>query len=322
MDIFSNIETFIFLILALYLLVKFFAAVRIVPSGKVYLVERLGKYHTNLMPGFHILIPFIDKVTFIQDMRECIIDVPPQECFTKDNVRVLVDGVLYLRVEDPRLASYGIRNYELACSVLAQTTTRSIIGNIDLDKTFEERELISNGVIQTVSQAGLGWGVSVLRYEIRNILPPDTVRNAMERLKTAESEQRAIVSQSEGKMKSLINQAEGERQSMLNEAEGDMTRRINIAEGIANEIRTLANATGESLDQIAQVMTMPGAEQAMKLQLGQVYLETLGEIARENTKIVLPANILNVESILKELEIKEIPKNYSEYLKKEDVLNI
>ena len=280
-------------VIFLILMVRFFQAMRLVPTKSAYIVERLGTYHQTLDAGFHALIPFVDKVTFIQDLKEETIDVPPQECFSKDEVQVEVDGVIYISVIDPVKASYGITDYRNAAVQLAQTTTRSVIGTLDLDRTFEERDVISAKVVEVLDNAGATWGINVHRYEIKNIIPPETVRNAMEKQVNAERERRAILARSEGDKQSRINRSEGLKTEAINRSEGEMQRRINEAEGKAQEILEIAKATAESVAKIASVVSSPGGMESMKLQLGEQYLETLEGLTA--SKIVLPANLVDYE---------------------------
>jgi regulator of protease activity HflC (stomatin/prohibitin superfamily) len=280
-------------IIFLIAIAKFFQAMRLVPTKSAYIVERLGTYRQTLDAGFHALIPFVDKVTFIQDLKEETIDVPPQECFSKDEVQVEVDGVIYISVIDPVKASYGITDYRNAAVQLAQTTTRSVIGTLDLDRTFEERDVISAKVVEVLDNAGATWGINVHRYEIKNIVPPETVRNAMEKQVNAERERRAILARSEGDKQSRINRSEGLKTEAINRSEGEMQRRINEAEGKAQEILEIAKATAESVAKIANVVNSPGGMESMKLQLGEQYLETLEGLTA--SKIVLPANLVDYE---------------------------
>ncbi|MDK1023061.1 MAG: stomatin-like protein [Gammaproteobacteria bacterium] len=289
-------------VIFLILIVKFFQSIRLVPTKSAYMVERLGKYHKTLDAGFHALIPFLDKVTFMQDMKEESIDVPPQDCFSKDEVNVIVDGVIYISVTDPVKASYGITDYRYAAVQLAQTTTRSVIGTLDLDRTFEERELISAKVVEVLDAAGMTWGIRVHRYEIKNIIPPDTVKNAMEKQVNAEREKRAILARSEGDKQARINRSEGLKTELINRSEGEKQRRINEAEGQAAEIMAIAAATAESIEKIAAVISEPGGKRALNLQLGQAYLAAMAGL--ENSKVILPANLADFKSWMAEFDIE------------------
>lgn len=289
-------------VIFLILIVKFFQSIRLVPTKSAYMVERLGKYHKTLDAGFHALIPFLDKVTFMQDMKEESIDVPPQDCFSKDEVNVIVDGVIYISVTDPVKASYGITDYRYAAVQLAQTTTRSVIGTLDLDRTFEERELISAKVVEVLDAAGMTWGIRVHRYEIKNIIPPETVKSAMEKQVNAEREKRAILARSEGDKQARINRSEGLKTELINRSEGEKQRRINEAEGQAAEIMAIAAATAESIEKIAAVISEPGGKRALNLQLGQAYLAAMAGL--ENSKVILPANLADFKSWMAEFDIE------------------
>lgn len=291
-------------LLFVIIIVGFIRSIRLVPTKKAYIVERLGKYHKTLDAGFHALIPFVDKVTFIQDLRETTIDVPPQDCFSMDEVNVVVDGVIYMSVIDPSKASYGVTSYVFAAIELAQTTTRSIIGTLDLDKTFEERDLISSKVVEVLNQAGETWGIRVHRYEIKNITPPHTVQNAMEKQVNAERERRAILARSEGDKQARINMSEGDKQEMINVSEGEMQSLINEAEGKSAEIMTLAKATAESVRKIAGAISEKGGDKAYQLKLTEKYLEKMHHLAKKDVKIIMPGSVNNFEDWIKSVEIK------------------
>jgi regulator of protease activity HflC (stomatin/prohibitin superfamily) len=288
----------------LILIVKFFQSIRLVSTQTAHIVERLGKYHKTLEAGFHALIPFVDKVTFVQDLREEAIDVPPQDCFTGDEVKVTVDGVIYISIMDAVKASYGIVDYRYAAVQLAQTTTRSVIGTLALDRTFEERDIISAKVVEVLDAAGETWGIRVHRYEIKNLSPPDTVQNAMEKQVNAERERRAILAASEGDKQSRINRSEGLKRELINRSEGEKQRRINEAEGQAQEITAIASATAESIAKIAAVVSEPGGDQALRLQIYERHIESLRGL--QNSKIILPANLMNFESWMSNLDA--VPK--------------
>lgn len=308
----NNVENLDIVILAiwaaifLYLAFKFVQAICLVPTQSAYVVERLGKYHCTLEAGFHMLLPFIDRVAFIQDLKEETIDVPPQECFSKDEVNVEVDGVIYIQVVDSLKASYGITDYRFAAMQLAQTTTRSVIGTLDLDRTFEERDIISAKVVEVLDKAGETWGIRVHRYEIKNITPPLTVKNAMELQVTAEREKRAILAKSLGDKESRINRSEGKMTEMINISEGEKQRRINAAEGKSAEILAIAQATSNAIRKIAEVLEQPGGDQAIKMQLNEQYLQKMSGLSHQSRKIILPANLLDFDKWLATLgtEIK------------------
>jgi regulator of protease activity HflC (stomatin/prohibitin superfamily) len=292
----SNLDIVILAIwgaIFLFLAYKFVQAICLVPTKSAYVVERLGKYRCTLEAGFHILLPFIDRVAFIQDLKEETIDVPPQECFSKDEVNVEVDGVIYIEVIDSLKASYGITDYRFAAMQLAQTTTRSVIGTLDLDRTFEERDIISAKVVEVLDKAGESWGIRVHRYEIKNITPPDTVKNAMELEVNAERERRAILAKSLGDKASRINRSEGLMTEMINISEGEKQRRINSAEGKAAQIIAIAQATGDSITKIAIAIEQPGGQQALDLQLTEQYLQQMQGLSQANRKVILPANLLD-----------------------------
>lgn len=281
--------------LFLIVVIGFIKSIRLVPTKSAYIVERFGLYHKTLDAGFHALIPFMDKVTFIQDLKERTIDVPPQDCFTKDEVNVVVDGVIYLSVIDPAKASYGVTNFIFGSIELAQTTTRSIIGTLDLDKTFEERDLISSKVVEVLNQAGESWGIRVHRYEIKNITPPHTVQNAMEKQVGAERERRAILARSQGDKQARINMSEGKKMEMINLSEGEMMKRINEAQGRAEEILTISRATGESIRKIGQALSLPGGAEAFNLKIKELYLNQLKQLADGNVDIIIPGNLNNYD---------------------------
>lgn len=285
-------------IFALFILIKFIQAVRLVPNQTALIVERLGKYHATLGPGFHFLIPFVDKVAFTQNLREMAFDVPPQEAFTKDNVLVEVDGILYMSVVDPVAASYGITSYRFATIQLVQTTTRSVIGTLDLDHTFEERDTINARVLAALEEVSASWGIRVHRYEVKGIVPPTTVRNAMERQMTAERERRALLARSEGEKATRINNSEGAMQEAINRSEGEKRRRINEAEGRAEEILAIARATAESIETVGASLATPGGIEAANLRLAQGYMEQLSRLARSQTKVVLPADLTRLDEVL------------------------
>jgi regulator of protease activity HflC (stomatin/prohibitin superfamily) len=290
-------------ILFLILIAKFFRSIRLVPTQSAFIVERLGKYSRTLNPGFHALVPFIDKVAFILDLKEATVDVPPQECFTRDEVQVEVDGVIYISVIDPVKASYGVTNYSFAAMQLAQTTTRSVIGTLELDRTFEERDLISAKVVEVLEKAGETWGIRVHRYEIKNLAPPLTVKEAMEKQVTAERNRRAIAAQSEGDKQSRINTSEGRRLELINRSEGEMQATINEAQGKAEEIRAIAQATAQSIEMIAAAISMPGGESSVRLQLAEKYLKQLRALADDGTKVLLPADLTNLQQLLDSIEL-------------------
>ncbi|WP_372870829.1 SPFH domain-containing protein [Shewanella sp.] len=286
-------------------IVKLFQSIRLVPTKSAYIVERLGKYHSTLDAGFHALIPFVDKVSYIHDLKEETIDVPPQECFSSDEVKVEVDGVIYISVVDPVKASYGVTDYRYAAIQLAQTTTRSVIGTLELDRTFEERDVISAKVVEVLDQAGATWGIRVHRYEIKNIQPPETVKNAMEMQVNAERERRALLAKSEGDKQAKINRSEGIKAETINRSEGEMQKRINEAEGKAEEILAIARATAESIEKLAGVIAAPGGQNALRLQLGEQYLSQLKGLGQQGSRVVVPANMVNFDQWMDAMGLKE-----------------
>ncbi|MCH4292739.1 paraslipin [Shewanella sp. 3B26] len=286
-------------------IVKLFQSIRLVPTKSAYIVERLGKYHSTLDAGFHALVPFIDKVSYIHDLKEETIDVPPQECFSSDEVKVEVDGVIYISVVDPVKASYGVTDYRFAAIQLAQTTTRSVIGTLELDRTFEERDVISAKVVEVLDQAGATWGIRVHRYEIKNIQPPETVKNAMEMQVNAERERRALLAKSEGDKQAKINRSEGIKAETINRSEGEMQKRINEAEGKAEEILAIARATAESIEKLAGVIAAPGGQNALRLQLGEQYLSQLKGLGQQGSRVVVPANMVNFDQWMDAMGLKE-----------------
>lgn len=293
-------------LLTIYVAYKFIQSIQLVPTQQAYIVERLGKYQKTLGPGFHALIPFFDKVKYRQDLREQTIEVEPQECFTKDNVKVEVDGVIYLSVTDPVNASYGITNYRFAAVQLAQTTTRSIIGTMNLDDTFEDRAIINKEVVKVLSEMEQPWGIRVLRYEIKNIFTPHTIQQAMERQMTAERDRRATIAKSEGIKQSTINDAEGTKSEIINRSEGEMQRRINEAEGVAQEIEALAEATATSIEEIADALATEKGKEAMQMRLAEKYIDQLTKLARSQNDIIIPNDITNYDAIIAGLSLDKI----------------
>ncbi len=271
----------------------------IVPQNAAYVVERLGKYHCTIEAGFHILVPFFDKIAYRHTLKEQAIDVPPQQCITKDNIAVDVDGILYMQVMDAAKASYGIGNYLFATTQLAQTTMRSEMGKLDLDRSFEERTSINAAIVAAVDKASDPWGIKVTRYEIKNITPPQTIRDAMEKQMRAEREKRAMIAESEGERQSKINRAEGERQQAIALSEGERARRINEAEGRAKEITLVADAQAEGIRKVAAALNEPGGMNSVNMQLAQQYLVQFGNLAKSNNSMIIPADLADVAGILK-----------------------
>ena len=270
----------------------------VVPQQSAYVVEQLGKYSRTLQAGFHILIPFVDRIAYRHTLKEQATDIPEQVCITRDNVQVGVDGVLYLQVLDARQASYGITNYIFAITQLAQTTLRSEMGKIDLDRTFEERQVVNAHVVAELDKASAPWGVKVLRYEIKNINPPHDVIAAMEKQMRAEREKRAVVLTSEGERDAKINTAEGEKQRVIKESEASKQQQINEAEGQAAAILAVATATAEGLRRVAESLRAEGGTDAMKLRIAEQYVAQFGELAKAGNTLVLPANLTDVGSMI------------------------
>jgi regulator of protease activity HflC (stomatin/prohibitin superfamily) len=306
MEILETISQVLLGLFSIYVMYQFVRSLRLVPNQFAFIVERLGNYHKTLGPGFHALIPIVDKVVYKQDLREETIEVEPQECFTKDNVKVEVDGVIYLSVVDPVNASYGVTNYRYAAVQLAQTTTRSVLGNMELDQTFEERASMSREVVKVLSEVEQIWGIKVHRYEIKNIMTPRTVQKAMERQMTAERDRRAIIAKSEGVKGSKVNDAEGVRAEIINISEAEMQRRINEAEGYAQEILSIAEATAKSIEEVADALSQPKGTEAMKLQLSEKYLEVLSGLGRGENSVILPKDISNYDALMEGLSLNDL----------------
>ena len=271
----------------------------IVPQKAAYIVERLGRYRCTLDAGFHILVPFIDRVAYRHTLKEQAIDVPPQECITKDNISVSVDGILYMQVMDPAKASYGIGNYLFATTQLAQTTMRSEMGKLDLDRSFEERMSINAAIVAAVDKASDPWGIKVTRYEIKNITPPRTIRDAMEKQMRAEREKRAMIAESEGERQAKINRAEGEKQEAINLSEGERQRKINEAEGRAKEILLVAEAQAAGIRKVAEAICGKGGLESVNMQLAQQYLQQFGNLAKANNTMIIPSDLANVAGVIK-----------------------
>ncbi len=289
------LATLVFAGLALLILKK--TAV-VVPQQSAYVVERLGKYSSTLNAGLHILVPFIDVIRYKHSLKELAVDVAEQVCITKDNVQVGVDGVLYIKVLDAERASYGITDFRFAIAQLAQTTLRSEIGKIDLDRTFEERSTINISVVNELDKASAPWGVKVMRYEIRNINPPQDVINAMEKQMRAEREKRAVILTSEGQRDAAINEAEGGKQQVIKASEAKRQQQINEAEGEANAILAIATATSEGIRKVAEAIQDPGGYEAVQLRVAEQYIGEFGELAKASNTLILPASVSDVGSMI------------------------
>ena len=284
-------EVYILLGLILFAFILLGKTARVVPQKTIFIVERLGKYSATLDAGFHILIPFIDRVAYKHSMKEMVIDVPPQGCITKDNISVEVDGILYLQITDPVKASYGVDNYIFASTQLAQTTMRSEIGRIDLDRTFEERDKINQEIVMAVDKAAAPWGLKVTRHEIKNIVPPPSIKDAMEKQMRAEREKRALIAESEGDKQAKINRADGDKAEAIAKSEGEKMKRINEAEGRAQEIERVAQATARGIREIANAINDKGGLDAVNLRIAEQYLGEFGKLAQKNNTMIIPSNL-------------------------------
>jgi len=291
-------ELILLVIVAVLAFIILLTSLKVVPQRKAYIVERLGKYRTTLNAGFHILVPFIDRISYRHTLKEQAIDVDSQICITKDNIAVEVDGILYLQVIDPMKASYGIDNYIFASIQIAQTTMRSVIGKLELDKTFEERETINTSIVNAVDVASDPWGVKVSRYEVKNITPPQSIKDAMEKQMRAEREKRAVIAESEGHKQAKINVAEGDKQELIARSEGEKQRRINEAEGKASEIKAVATATAQGIKEIALAINSEGGLDAVNLRVAEQYINEFGKLASENNTMIIPSNLADISSIV------------------------
>jgi regulator of protease activity HflC (stomatin/prohibitin superfamily) len=280
--------------LAVLVIITLVKTAKIVPQRKAFVVERLGKYSRTLGAGFHILFPFIDRIAYKHSLKETAIDVPSQMCITKDNIAIEIDGLLYMQVLDAKKASYGIENYLFASSQLAQTTLRSEIGKLELDKTFEERDCINSNIIKALDKASEPWGLKITRYEIANITPPRSVQDALEKQMRAERERRAQIAHSEGEREAAINIAEGQKQQVIKESEAEKMRQINEAEGKAQEITLLAGATADGLRRISESIIAPGGAEAVNLRIAEQYVKEFGNLAKENNTMILPSNLADI----------------------------
>jgi regulator of protease activity HflC (stomatin/prohibitin superfamily) len=287
-----------FLALAFVVMIVIARTAVVVPQQSAFVVERLGRFNAVLQAGFHILVPFVDVIRYRHSLKEAAIDIPAQVCITRDNVQVGVDGILYLKVMNPERASYGIQDYHFAITQLAQTTLRSDIGKIDLDKTFEERQNINASVVSELDKATEPWGVKVLRYEIKNITPPHDVLAAMEKQMRAEREKRAVILTSEGARDAAINNAEGEKQQVIKASEARRQQQINEAEGQANAILAVANATAEGIRKVADAIRQPGGVEATQLRVAEQYVASFGQLAQKSSTLILPANLTDIAGMV------------------------
>ena len=288
----------VFVLVALLVLFVVYKTAVVVPQQSAYVVERLGRYHATLNAGFHVLVPFVDVIRYQHSLKEQALDIPAQVCITRDNVQVGVDGILYLKVLNPERASYGISNYLFAITQLAQTTLRSEVGKIDLDRTFEERSTMNLAVVGELDKASEPWGVKVLRYEIKNIQPPADILAAMEKQMRAEREKRAVILNSEGQRDAAINTAEGEKQQVIKASEATRQQQINEAEGQAAAIRAVAAATAEGIRAVAAAIRTEGGMEAVQLRVAEQYVTQFGNIAQKTNTVVVPANVSDVSGMI------------------------
>ena len=287
------------IVLAVIAIVFIARSVKVVPQQNAWVVERLGKYHASLTPGLNFLVPFVDRVAYKHSLKEIPLDVPSQVCITRDNTQLQVDGILYFQVTDPMRASYGSSNYIVAVTQLAQTSLRSVIGKLELDKTFEERDIINAQIVQAIDEAALNWGVKVLRYEIKDLTPPKEILHAMQAQITAEREKRALIAASEGRRQEQINIATGEREAFIARSEGEKQAAINNAQGEAASISAVADATARAIEQIAAAITQPGGEQAVQLRVAERAVDAYGRVAADaNTTLIIPSGMSDAASLI------------------------
>jgi regulator of protease activity HflC (stomatin/prohibitin superfamily) len=290
-----DVVALVFLIVIAIVVAK---GVRVVPQQHAWVVERLGKFHAVLAPGLNLVIPFIDSVAYKHLLKEIPLDVPSQICITRDNTQLSVDGILYFQVTDPKMASYGASDYVAAISQLAQTTLRSMIGKMEMDRTFEERDDINRGVVMALNEASTNWGVKVLRYEIKDLTPPKDILHAMQRQITAEREKRALIASSEGRMQEQINIATGARNAAIQESEGEMQAAINVAQGEAEAIKAIAAANAEAIARVARAVELPGGMQAVNLKVAEKYVEAFAGIAKAGNTLIVPSNMADISSLI------------------------
>ena len=291
----SSLFTVALFVVALIVIAK---AIRVVPQQHALVIERLGRFYAVLQPGLNFVIPFVDRVAYRHDLREIPFDVPSQICITKDNTQLQVDGILYFQVTDPRLASYGSSNYMVAITQLAQTTLRSVIGRMELDRTFEERDQINASVVSALDSAASTWGVKVLRYEIKDLTPPAEILRSMQAQITAEREKRAVIATSEGKRQEQINLAEGARQAAIAKSEGEKQAQINQAQGEATATLLKAEATAKAIRQVGESINAEGGVQAVNLRVAEDYIAQFGNLARTNNTLILPTNVADVAGVI------------------------
>lgn len=294
METFGIFTTILFVVALVFV----FKTINVVPQQHAWVVERLGKYHATLAPGLNIVIPFIDRIAYKHILKEIPLDVPPQVCITRDNTQLQVDGILYFQITDAMRASYGSSNYLAAITQLAQTTLRSVIGKMELDKTFEERDHINTTIVNAIDESAANWGVKVLRYEIKDLTPPESILHSMQAQITAEREKRALIAASEGRKQEQINIATGEREAAIARSEGEKQASINRAEGQAKAIVALAEANADALRQIAAAISSPGGNDAVNLKVAEQYVHAFGELAKTNNSIIVPANLGEMSGLI------------------------
>ena len=299
----------VFAVFAVATIVIVVKSVKVVPQRSAFIIERLGKYNKTMEAGLQFLFPFVDKVAYRHTLKEQAVDVPPQTCITKDNISVEVDGILYMQVVDPQRASYGINNYRFASIQLAQTTMRSIMGKLELDRTFEERETINHSIVEAVDKASDPWGVKVTRYEVKNIVPPVSIKDAMEKQMKAEREKRAVIAESEGQKQAKINRADGDKAEVIRQSEAEKQKRVNIseghkiqqvnsAEGEAEAILRVAKAKAEGIREIARALGEQGGNEAMNMRIAERYIEEFGKLAQTNNSMIIPTDMANVAGFI------------------------
>ncbi|MFN3629716.1 MAG: SPFH domain-containing protein [Casimicrobiaceae bacterium] len=294
-SLFSSLVPLAIFVVGIIFVIK---SIRVVPQQRAFVIERLGRFHAVLEPGLRFTIPFIDRIAARHDLREVPLDVPSQICITRDNTQLQVDGILYYQVTDPKLATYGSSNYIMAITQLAQTTLRSVIGRLELDKTFEEREMINHAVVSALDEAAMNWGVKVLRYEIKDLTPPKEILHAMQQQITAEREKRALIAASEGRKQEQINIAMGQKEATIAKSEGDKISEINQAQGEAAAILAKAAATAEAIRKIAAAIEAPGGLQAVNLKVAEQYVAAFSAIAKQGNTIVVPQNLTDVAALV------------------------
>jgi regulator of protease activity HflC (stomatin/prohibitin superfamily) len=287
--------TLLILAAAIIFIIK---ALKVVPQQNSWVVERLGKFHAALSPGLNIVIPFVDRIAYKHMLKEVPLDVPSQICITRDNTQLTVDGILYFQVTDPKLASYGTSNYIMAITQLAQTTLRSVIGKMELDKTFEERDDINSAVVAALDEAATSWGVKVLRYEIKDLTPPKEILHAMQAQITAEREKRALIAASEGRKQEQINIATGEREAFIQRSEGEKQSAINRAQGEAEAIKAVASANAQAIQQVAQAIQLAGGMEAVNFKVAEKYVEAFANVAKQGNTLILPGNLADMGGLV------------------------